>query len=288
MYHWTGINEFVAVAETHSFTTASKRLGISTAQVSRQISALENRLSVKLFNRTTRKVSLTEIGEMYYQHCRQLLDGLTAAEVEISQYQSVPSGKLRLTAPITYGEKCIAPLVNDFAVKHPKLNIELSLSNNVVDLIDGDFDLAIRLGKLEDSTLMAKRLASRRQYVCASPDYLARCGEPKTPADLAEHNCLRGHYDYWCFQENGRTQNIRISGNLRYNSGYALADAAVKGLGIVQLPDDYVSQALADKTLLPLLSNFQEPDEGIWAVYPQNRHLLPKVRLLLDYFAKQL
>lgn len=288
MFIWEGVSEFVAVAEVESFTQAAKRLGISTAQVSRQVSALEARLSTKLFYRTTRKVSVTEAGQIYYQHCRQVLDGLEEAERTITNLQLAPKGKLKLTAPITFGEKTIAPLVNDFVLRYPELEVQMHLTNQKLDLVAEGFDLAIRLGKLEDSSMMAKRLSSRTQYVCASPSYLSTYGVPHTLSELEQHNCLQGNLDYWRFQEQGKARNVRIKGNIRCDSGWALLDAALKGIGIVQLPDYYVQPALDAGKLVPLLEPYQEPDDGIWAIYPHNRHLSPKVRMLLDFFSESL
>lgn len=288
MFIWEGVSEFVAVAEMESFTGAAKRLGISTAQVSRQISALETRLSTKLFYRTTRKVSVTEAGQIYYQHCRQVLDGLEEAERTITNLQLAPRGKLRLTAPVTYGEKTIAPLVNDFVLRYPELEVQMRLTNQKLDLVAEGYDLAVRLGKLEDSSMMARRLASRTQYVCASPDYLSTYGVPHTLSELDQHNCLQGNLDYWRFQEQGKARNIRVKGNIRCDSGWALLDAALKGIGIVQLPDYYVQPALASGELISLLEHYQEPDDGIWALYPHNRHLSPKVRMLLDFLSEAL
>ncbi|MCL1059685.1 LysR substrate-binding domain-containing protein [Shewanella gelidimarina] len=288
MFNWEGVSEFVAVAEAESFTKASQRLGISTAQVSRQISALETRLASKLFHRTTRKVSVTEVGRIYYQHCRQVLDGLEEAERAITNLQTTPRGLLKITAPFTYGEKTIAPLINDFAVLYPELEIKLILSNQRIDLIDEGYDLAIRLGELEDSSMMAKKLSTRTQYVCASPAYLSTYGIPHTLSELEKHNCLLGTMDYWRFQENGKTRNVRVSGSLSCNNGHALVDAAIKGIGIVQLPDFYVARFLEDKQLVALLEHNRQPEEGIWALYPQNRHLSPKVRMLLDYLGNAL
>ncbi len=288
MFIWEGVSEFVAVAEVESFTVAAKRLGISTAQVSRQVSALEARLSTKLFYRTTRKVSVTEAGQIYYQHCRQVLDGLEEAERTITNLQLAPRGKLRLTAPVTYGEKTIAPLVNDFVLRYPELEVQMKLTNQKLDLVAEGYDLAVRLGKLEDSSMMARRLSSRTQYVCASPHYLAIYGVPHTLSELEQHNCLQGNLDYWRFQEQGKPRNIRVKGNIRCDSGWALLDAALKGIGIVQLPDYYVQPALASGELISLLEHYQEPDDGIWAIYPHNRHLSPKVRMLLDYLSEAL
>lgn len=288
MRNWEGITEFVAVAETKSFTAAAKRLDSSVANISRQVQALENRLATKLFHRTTRKVSVTHEGHTFYQHCRQLLDGLDDAERAISSLQTKPTGKLKVTAPISYGEKFIAPLINDFSVEYPHLTIEMQLSNQQFDLIENGFDLAIRLGVLEDSTLVAKKLADRKQHVCASPSYLARYGQPHTLAELHDHNCLLGTLDYWRFEEGKKQQNLRVSGNLRCNSGPVLRDAAVKGLGLVQLPDYYVDEFIEAGKLVSVLKAQSQGMEGIWAVYPSNKHLSAKVRVLIDFLAQHL
>jgi DNA-binding transcriptional LysR family regulator len=285
---WDGISEFVYVAENESFTQAAIKMAISTAQVSRQISALEKRLNVKLFYRTTRKVSLTEEGRVFYQHCRGVLDGLEAGERAITNLQSKPQGKVKLSAPVTYGEQQILPLVNNFMQQYSDVEVTAFLSNQQVDLVEGGYDLAIRLGKLNDSSMMAKKLGKRTNYVCASPAYLDKHGVPHSLSELNSHSCLLGTLDYWHFRESGKEKNIRVTGKLRYNSGFGLVDAALKGLGIVQLPDYYVQEHLQSGELITLLDNYREPDEGIWAIYPHNRHLSPKIRLLVDYLAEQL
>ncbi|ALS33754.1 hypothetical protein PTRA_a2689 [Pseudoalteromonas translucida KMM 520] len=285
---WEGISEFVHVAENASFTQASKKMAISTAQVSRQISALENRLNVKLFYRTTRKVSLTEEGRVFYQHCRSVLDGLDAAERAITNLQTTPQGKIKLTASVTYGEQQVLPLVSDFMLQYSEVAVSAYLSNQQIDLVEGGYDLAIRIGKLADSSMMAKKLGTRTSYVCASPEYLEKHGIPHAISELSKHSCLLGTLDYWHFMESGKEKNIRVAGKLRYNSGYSLADAALKGLGIVQLPDYYVQNHLQSGELITLLDSYRVPDEGIWAIYPHNRHLSPKIRLLVDFLAKHL
>ena len=294
---WDGISEFVYVADYESFTRAAKELGISTAQVSRQISALEKRLNIKLLYRTTRKVSLTEEGRVFYQHCRGVLDGLDAAEQAVSNLQSKPQGRIKLTAPVTYGEQQLLPLVNDFMVQYRDIEVTAFLSNQKIDLIDGGYDLAIRIGKLSDSTMMAKKLSRRTNFVCAAPAYLEKYGIPHSLSDLSQHNCLLGTRDYWHFIEDGKIdseknadkeKNLRVSGSVQYNSGHSLVDAALKGLGIVQLPDYYVQKYLASGELVSLLNNYREPEESIWAIYPHNRHLSPKIRLLVDYLAEHL
>lgn len=288
LYSWEGIAEFVTVAETQSFTLAAKKLGVSTAHVSRQVSNLESRLATKLLQRTTRKVSITEAGSLYYQRCRQLLDDLQDAEQAISGLHNTPTGKLKITAPMTYGELVLAPLINNFIIQHPELDVELHLSNQKMDLVADGYDLAIRQGQLEDSSMMAKRLASRTLFICAAPAYIAQYGQPNKPAELNQHNCLQGSLDHWRVQVQGKPRNIHIHGNLRCNSGRALADAALKGLGIVQLPGEYVRSHILNGQLAALLEDYCAPDEGVWAIYPHNKHLLPKVRMLIDYLDQEL
>lgn len=286
---WQGINEFVAVAETHSFSVAARNLNISTAQVSRQITALEQRLQVKLFYRTTRHVSLTQEAQLFYQHCRQILDGLDTAEQAITNLQSRPQGKIKLTAPPNYGELKILPLINDFVLEYEDIEITTELTNHTVDLVENGFDLAIRLGnRLQDSTLIAKQIARRSTYLCASPNYLEKHGRPQSLSDLKNHNCLLGTRDQWRFKENGKEKFIKITGNLRSNSGVGLADAAMKDIGIVQLSDSYIRPFIESGKLVTLLDEFRQEEEGVWAVYPQNKYVAPKIRLLIDYLAERL
>lgn len=286
--NWEGINEFVAVYESESFTQASRQLDCSTAQVSRQVGQLEKRLGSKLFYRTTRKVSATEAGQIFYQHCRQILDALDDAERALTDLQASPRGKLKITAPVAYGESHIVPLLNNFMQRYPDLELQCHLTNQTLDLVTEGYDLAIRLGRLGNSSMIARRLSSRRLYVCASPAYLARYGKPHTLSELNHHSCLQGTLDYWRFRSQGQERNLRIHGRIRCNSGHALLDAALKGLGIIQLPDYYVDEALKSGQLVSLLEPFQGDDEGIWALYPQNRLLSPKVRLLVDYLIDSL
>ncbi|QIZ75736.1 LysR substrate-binding domain-containing protein [Ferrimonas lipolytica] len=288
MFIWDGISEFIAVVETGSFTAAGKRLGISTAQVSRQINSLETRLALKLFYRTTRRVTVTETGQLYYQQCKPLIEGLEEAELVISNLQATPRGKLKLTAPVTYGERAIAPAINRFCLQYPELEVELQLSNRKLDLVDENFDLAIRLGQLADSSMMAKKLHSRRQYVCAAPTYLNAKGAPHSLSELGQHNCLVGSVSHWRFAQTGKMRTIKVKGSLQCNSGKALLDAALLGIGIVQLPDYYVAEHLKQGTLVEVLRPFRQEDDGIWAVYPHNRHLSPKIRLLLEHLDHEL
>lgn len=285
---WEGITEFVYVAEAESFTKAAKKLAVSTAQASRQISALEKRLNTRLFYRTTRKVSLTEEGRIFYQHCRRVLDDLEAAKLALSHLQSKPQGNIQLTAPVTYGEQHILPLVNDFIKRYPDVSVNAHLSNQQIDLVNEGYDLAIRIGELSDSSMMAEKLGSRTNYLCASPGYLAQHGTPKNLSQLEQHNCLLGTLDYWRFQESSNAKKLKVTGSLRYNNGRGLVDAALKGLGIVQLPDYYVEQHITSGALITLLDNYKDSDEGIWAVYPLNRNLSPKIRIFIDFLIEHL
>lgn len=288
MNEWQGLSEFIAVAETESFTRASQQLKISTAQVSRQIQWLEERLGVKLFYRTTRRVSLTEAGQLYYQSCRPLQDALHDAERSLSQLQSIPQGTLRVTAPVTYGERQLMPVLNRFLQEYPQLSLSCDLTNKKMDLVEGNYDIAIRLGRLENEDLVAHRLGTRRLYTCASATYIDHHGSPDTLSELSRHSCLVGTLDYWRFRDSRGERMIRIHGRLRCNSGAALTDAAQRGLGIVQLPDYYVKLYLDDGSLREILPNFAPADEGIWAMYLPGRQLSPKVRILLDYLAAHL
>jgi len=285
---WQGISEFVAVAENNSFTKAAKKLAISTAQVSRQVTELEQRLNIKLLYRTTRKVSLTFEGEVFFQHCKQILNNLQEAERAIASLQSKPQGKIKLTAPATYGEKIILPIMNNFLISHKEISIDVNLTNHQLDLVNEGYDLAIRLGKLKDSSLMASKITQRKIYLCAAPNYLQAFGTPHSLSELTHHNCLLGTRDFWRFIEGTKEVNMRVSGTLRCNNGQALLDAALKGIGIVQLPDYYVETAIKAGKLVTLLNQFQEPDEDVWAVHPFNRQRSPKINALVDYLKANL
>jgi DNA-binding transcriptional LysR family regulator len=285
---WQGVSEFLAVADSGNFTRAAEDLGISTAQVSRQIRILEKRLGIDLFYRTTRRVSLTEAGQIYYQSCRPLLDALSNAERAVNQLQSVPQGLIRITAPVTYGERHLAPLLNQFLTLYPEISLYCELTNKTLDIIAGNYDLAVRLGRIESQDLVARRLGNRRLFTCASPDYLRRHGKPETPDALHSHTCMPGTLDYWRFHDAGGERMMKVDGRLRCNSGDALLDAARRGLGIIQLPDYYVEPALQSGELVEVLEKFAPPDDGIWALYPPGRQLSLKVSMLLDYLSEHL
>lgn len=288
MAQWEGVSEFVAVAQFGSFTAAANKLGSTVVKVSRRVSQLEQRLGVKLLHRTTRKVTLTEAGRVYFGQCKHLVEGLENAELAVTQMQSEPRGVLKVTAPVTYGEKYVAPLAHRFLQQYPQVDLDLNLTNQTLDLVDSGIDVAIRLGRLQDSTLIAKRLGERQLLVCAAPDYLAEHGEPQTLAQLRQHQCLVGSVDVWRFSEQGSGKALRVSGRIRCNSGVALLDAACAGLGLVQLPEYYVADRIASGALQEVLTEYRDAREGIWAVYTPNRNLSAKVRLFIDFLAESL
>jgi DNA-binding transcriptional LysR family regulator len=279
---WDGLDEFVAVAECGSFLRAAERLRLSSSQVSRQVARLEERLQTRLLYRTTRRVSLTEAGQTFLSRCQRLIEERDEAINALGELQSVPSGLLRMTCAVTYGERFIVPLVNQFMAQHPKLRVEIELTNRTLDLVQEGFDLAIRLGRLNDSSLVATRLAPRAMYLCAAPAYLERYGRPHSLSELTRHNCLVGTGDTWLFEQDGREHPFKPQGNWRCNSGEAVLDAALRGFGLCQLPDYYVRAPLRRGELVSLLEANQPPHSAVWAVYPQRRLLSAKVRLLID------
>ncbi|MCK9988754.1 MAG: hypothetical protein AzoDbin1_05226 [Azoarcus sp.] len=282
MYRWEGLDEFLAVAEHGSFYRAAEHLRVSPSHVSRQVARLEDRLQARLFYRTTRRVSLTEAGQVFLARCQRLVEERDEAFLAISDLQSAPAGLLRMSTAVAYGERFIVPLVNDFMAQHARLKVEIELTNRNVDLVHEGYDLAIRLGRLSDSSLVATRIAPRTMYLCAAPSYLERYGRPHTLSELARHNCLLGTSDTWMFQLDGREYPFRPSGNWRCNSGYAVLDAALRGFGLCQLPDYYVLGPFRRGELVPLLDANRPPNTAVWAVSPQRRHPLPKVRLLVE------
>jgi DNA-binding transcriptional LysR family regulator len=285
---WEGIDEFVAVAECSQFTAAAERLGVSSSHISRQIVRLEERLQTRLLYRSTRRVTLTEAGQTFLQHCQRLQDGREEALRAVGDLTSEPKGMLRMTCAVAYGERFIVPLVTRFMGLYPQLRVDIELSNRPLDLVHEGLDLAIRLGRLQDSRLVATRLAPRRMYLCASPSYLERYGRPHSLSELSRHNCLIGSSDLWQLEQNGREFSQRVQGNWRCNSGQAVLDAALQGVGLCQLPDYYVLEHLKSGALISLLEAHQPPNTAVWALYPQQRHLSPKVRKLVDYLKEGL
>jgi DNA-binding transcriptional LysR family regulator len=281
---WDGIEEFVTVARAGSFTAAARSFGASVTHMSRAVSRLEAKLGSQLFHRTTRSLGLTEAGRIFYETGTRLISEREDAIAAVAS-QGSPRGNLRITCSYTLGERFIGPILREYAAEHPDLAIACDLDNAVVDLIRDGYDIAIRTGHLEDSRLVATRVASRAMVTVASPAYLARRGRPLRIADLKDHDCLAGSASLWHFQ---RGEAFRPDGRWRCNSGTMVLEAALHGMGLCQLPAFYAAAEIAAGKLEVVLGAECPDDEPIWAVYPQLKHLSPKVSLLVALLRKRL
>jgi LysR family transcriptional regulator for bpeEF and oprC len=280
------------VVDLGSFSRAADRLDLSRAAVTAHVAALENRLGVRLLNRTTRKLALTDDGAAYLDHVRRVLADVEETEAVLAAGRTLPHGLLRIDLPVAIGRQFIVPALPRFAAQYPDLKVIAVLEDRRVDLIETGVDAAVRMGPLEDSSLVARRVYEAGFVACASPDYLALHGTPETPADLARHNCLglysvtRGQVFDWPFEKDGERVTFTPGGALSISNAEALLDAAVAGAGIVMLLDMTVSRWIASGALRPLLQDWRGGDRyPISVVYPQNRHLSAKVRVFSDFVA---
>lgn len=292
MDHIQGMQVFLKVAQAGSLSAAAGQLDLSKSSVSKHISALERRLGVLLLNRSTRRLSLTELGIAYRDHCARILADIEETEQAIQAHTTRARGRLKINAPMSFGMLHLAPLLPGFMAAHPEVEIDLVLNDRRVDLIDEGFDLAIRIGRLDDSNLIAKKLATVG-FVCAASDaYLARHRPPEVPEDLGGHNCLRYTYNRlpgeWRFSRDGEVLNVRVTGNFQANNGEALREAALAGLGIVYQPVFIVDAELRAGRLRPLLEAWSTPTIDIHAVFPEQRQLQPKLRHFVDHLAQAL
>ena len=279
---------FLRIAATHNISQAGQELGLSPAVASAHINKLENGLGVRLIHRTTRQVSLTEEGKAFLPHAENVLDSVEAARASVGAGSSSPQGTLRVTAPASFGRMHLLPALTDFLARYPGLNIDLKLSDTIVDLVEGGFDIAIRNSELKDSTLIARKLASDSRIVCASPQYLAKNGQPRSPEDLSSHQCLcLTGLENWLFASSAGQINVKAKGNFRTDNGEAVRDACVNGLGITINSRWSAYQQLNQGELIEILKDYPLVcDTAIWAVYPSSRLLAPKVRAFIDYFSQ--
>lgn len=278
---------FVKVASTHNISSAGNELGLSPAVASSYISKLENGLGVRLVHRTTRKVSLTEEGAAFLPHAEDVLSSVDAAKASIGVGNSSPRGTLRVAAPASFGRMHLIPALTDFLKLYPELNVDFRLSDTIVDLVEGGFDVAIRNSALKDSTLIAKKLASDNRIICASPEYIRQHGAPNTPEDLKQHKCIHlMGLDEWDFKSDSGPIHIKTKGYFRTDNGEAVRDACINGLGITINSKWSVYKNLKQGELVPVLTNYPlVSNAAIWAVYPSSRLLAPKVRAFIDYFS---
>jgi DNA-binding transcriptional LysR family regulator len=286
------IEAFVRVAECGSFSKAAERLHSSKSVVSRQVGALEADLGARLLHRTTRALTLTEAGRSYFEQASRILADLAEANASVGQLQAAPRGRLRVSAPMSFGFLHLAPAVPDFLDRYPDVEIELAMNDRYVDLVDEGFDMAVRIGKLEDSSLVARKLAPARRTVCAAPAYLQARGIPASPDDLRAHECLCysnvGLSQEWRFvRPDGRPWPVEVRGRLHANNGDALRAAALRGFGLAVLPSFLVGHDFQSGALVSVLDAFMAQDSAVHAVYPHARHLSPKVRAFVDFLAER-
>ncbi|HDS0948357.1 TPA: LysR family transcriptional regulator [Stenotrophomonas maltophilia] len=278
---------FVAVVERNGFSAAAQALDMSTAGVTRQVAALEKRLSTRLLHRTTRRVSPTSAGAAYYAQCVRLLAEFDALEASIGAQALEPSGTLRINAPVSWGIARLGPLLAGYRQRYPQVELDLALSDRLVDMVEEGYDVAIRITREPSPALIARRLGQARITLCAAPSYLAARGTPRTPQDLEQHDCLG--YSYWAsgsqwpLQGPGGETRVTVNSILQANNGDVLREAAIAGMGVILQPDFLLDDALADGRLLRVLPEWDVPAIGIFAVYTSRSHLAPKVRSFIDY-----
>ena len=283
---------FVAVVEAGSFSGAARQLGNSKSALSKRVSQLEQLLGCQLLYRTTRSLTLTEAGERYFEAVRHAVRLAAEGEDAIGALQAAPRGLLRVTAPMVYGRRHIAPLIPDFLARYPELQLQFEMSDEQRDLVAEGFDVAVRIGALEDSSLVARHLAPCHSTLCAAPAYLARAGIPQTPSDLSGHNCLfyslfRGGTQWRLHGPEGEV-GVTPRGNFEVNNSDAIHTALLAGLGIGNMPDFIVAEDLAAGRLVAVLPAYRLPEHGVWCVYPRRRHLPAKVEAWLAFLHERL
>ena len=285
---------FVSVVQNGSLSSAGRQLGLSPASVSRHISALEESLGCRLVNRTSRKLTLTEAGELYFARVEQILQQVAEAKDSVSQLQTMPRGTLRVHSRMLVGQLHIAPALPAFLAQNPEVKVDLLLSNRVVDLVEQNIDIDVRIGKLIDSSLVARQLAVSERILCAAPSYLASRPAIAKPADIAAHNCLTYRINLgrtvWRFiDQRGVLEEIAVTGNLQSDNGHALLTAALGGAGAALMPDWAIRDELASGRLRRLLPHYRishvEFDNGVYAVFQKSRHMSAKVRVFIEFLA---
>ncbi|WP_449286146.1 LysR family transcriptional regulator [Marinobacter sp. PE14] len=283
------IPAFVAVVKGGGFSPAARVLGVSKSAVSKRINQLEQDLGVRLLYRTTRKLSLTEAGERYFEHAEQALLAAGQAEDAVAELQGEPQGKLKISSPMSFGRLHISPLIPKILKRHPKLDIELLMDDRPVDLVADGIDIAIRsgFGGLPDSALVARKLAPLRQAIFASPDYGRERPLPRTPAELAEHNCILFSYsrdsNVWTFERNGASENVEVTGSYRVNNSEAILAAILEGIGVGRLPTFVAGPLVKSGQLVNLFPDYRIPDHTLYAVFPERQYLPAKVRVFLEF-----
>lgn len=292
MHKFEDLQAFVAVVESGSFTAAAERLDLAKSAVSRRIAALEERLGVQLLRRTTRVLNLTETGSSFYEHSARILADLEEAEAAVQQEHGELRGRLRVALPLSFGVRHMCKPIAAFSKLHPKVEFDLNLNDRRIDLIEEGVDVAVRIGHLQDSSYIARRLFDARTVVCASPHYLSVHGEPRTPDDLRNHRCLvysnLADPDRWPYKDkDGNVQKIDVDARMSASSGDYLVNAAAHGMGLVIQPTFIASESIRRGTLLPVLTNYDWPVTPAYAIYPPTRHLSYRVREFIDFLVER-
>lgn len=291
MDRFTSMQAFVSVVEAGGFTAAAGRLPISRAGVSKHVAELETHLGVRLLNRTTRQISLTEAGRAYYQRCVQILEDVADSECVATGLTSEPHGVLRINAPMSFGIQQLAPRLHRFRNRYPTVEVELDLNDRFVDVVEEGYDMVIRIAQLKDSSLVARRLAPCQHLLCAAPHYLQQHGIPENPAQLAQHDCL--HYRHlesgreWILQGPDREHRIHVHGPLATNNGDVVCQAACDGMGIALLPDFIVAEKIKAGRLQIVLAEYCPAPLNIYAIYPSRKYMAVKVRHFIDFMIEE-
>ncbi|RQW64597.1 LysR family transcriptional regulator [Vibrio viridaestus] len=284
---FASIPVFIAVVEHGNISTAASHLGITKSAVSKRISQLEHELGVRLFHRSTRQINLTEAGQRYFFHINKAyqftLDGVDA----VTELQAKPKGKLSITTPMSFGVRHISPFLTEFLTRNPEVELDIQYEDKMINLIESGYDLAIRIGELPSSNLIARKLTLCKSVLCASPQYLQEHNEPVVPSDLKEHNCLVYSYfqggTEWKFNRQGQIYSVPPKGNLRLNNSEGIRQATIEGLGISQLPTFIVGPDIRSGKLIPLMNQYQLPEHAVYAVYPHRHYVPTHVRAFIEF-----
>jgi DNA-binding transcriptional LysR family regulator len=291
--HASEMAAFVRVVDSNGFSAAAPALGLSPSAVSKLVTRLETRLGVRLLQRTTRALHLTQEGEVFYTAAKRIVGEIDALEDQIAGQSGTPSGLLRVTTSLAFSGHQLAPVLSEFLARHPLVQVELLPTDRVIDMVEEGIDIAIRIGRLADTSFMARKIGEDKRLICAAPSYLARHGTPQRPEDLARHNCLvsrdRSQLNRWPFKRDGQVFELEVSGRVAVTEGEIQMQLALQGIGIVRLTRLTLARAIREGSLVPLLSEFAAYDDAvpIHAVYPHRRHLAPKVPAFVNFLIEK-
>ena len=287
---FTAMKVYCSVVENDSLADAARKINVSPSVVSKHLSALVYHLGVRLLNRTTRRISITEEGTAYYERCKQIITDVAEAEIEVSSAHTAPRGLLKITAPVTFAHRHLTPHLPKFLDMFPEVEVQVQVNDRVVDLVDEGIDLAIRISQLKDSSLIARRLAPNRRYIAATPEYLERNGTPKSVDDLKDHRLITwppgNPLNDWHFLIDGVDRIIKVKGAIAVNEGDAILTTLLAGGGLGMTQEFLAGPFVKEKKLVPLLEEIVREDNPIYAVYPSSRHLSPKVRAFVDFLVE--